>query len=102
MSPRRGSKLRRTDRLVVGRNVTLTLMSTQQYKNYGRRCFLCGPCRGYTLGTKPGLTDRLVVGRKVTLTLTNSDSEVESCKMVASRQGLSSRTEESSFFGNVI
>jgi hypothetical protein len=27
MSPRRGSKPRRTDRLVVGRNVTLTLPS---------------------------------------------------------------------------
>jgi hypothetical protein len=38
-----GSKPRRTDRLVVGRNVTLTL--------------------------NPGLTDRLIVGRNVTLTL---------------------------------
>jgi hypothetical protein len=28
MSPRRGSKPRRTDRLVVGRNVTLTLTLT--------------------------------------------------------------------------
>jgi hypothetical protein len=54
MSPRRGSKPRLTDRLVVGRNVTLTLVVRPSW------------------ALKPGLTDRLVVARKVTLTLTLS------------------------------
>jgi hypothetical protein len=34
MSPRRGSKPRRTDRLVVGRNVTLTLLYSALYGVY--------------------------------------------------------------------